>query len=330
MSIQSAIDPRIRNLSYSSLLTLHSCPREFQLYKLQHTVEQESVDIPQSVTFAYGHAVGGGIQGILENKSQSQVTWEEFIRWEPDLFATNDKQNKSFWGALHALNQFSHMRANGFLKDWELVRYQDKPACELSFCILLPDGFKYRGFVDAVLRNKITEEVMVLECKTTSSANLNPAQFKNSAQAVGYSIVLDAIFPELSSYKVLYLAYQTKSESYVQLPFDKSYYQRALWINELLLDIEIIKMYEAASIYPMHGESCFRFFRECGYYNTCTLSTERLATPLTTEAAAKLDNDLSEFQIQVTLEDLVRAQLAKNIAGKTITEIHIDEIDTIL
>ncbi len=308
-----SIDPRIRNLSYSSLLTLHTCPREYQLYKLQSSQEDRSEDTSQSVTFAYGHIVGSGIQGILESKSLSRVTFDAFLQWEPDLFADNPKQNKSFWSALHAINQFSHMRDYGFLSDWELVEYQGKPASELSFCIILPDGFKYRGFVDAVLHNRVSGEVMVLECKTTSSANLNPAQYKNSAQAIGYSIVLDAIFPELSAYKVLYLAYQTKSESFIQLPFDKSYYQRALWINELLLDVEMIKMYEAASIYPMHGESCFRYFRECGYYNTCTLSTERLKTELTPEMADKLDHDLSEFQIQISLEDLIRAQLGKNV-----------------
>jgi len=310
-AIYEGTDPRILNLSYSSLLTLHTCPRKFQLYKLNSKVEQDE-DIPGSITFAYGHVVGAGIQGILEGKSIDQVMWEQFLYWDIDLLADNPKQNKSFWGAMLALKQFASMYANGYLDGYELVEYQGKPACELSFVIHLPDGYKYRGFVDAVLRHKVTGEVLVLECKTTNAVAVNLAQYKNSAQGIGYSIVLDQLFPELSSYKVLYLVYQTKSEFFVQLPFDKSYYSRALWIQELLLDIEVIKMYEGLSIYPMRGESCYSFFRECEYLQVCTLPTERLATAITQSAYDKIQKDLTEFQIQVTLDELIKAQIAKD------------------
>jgi PD-(D/E)XK nuclease superfamily len=305
------MDKRIQNLSYSSLLTLHTCPRKFQLYRLNAEVEATE-DVPGSVTFAYGHAVGSGVQHILSGLSMDQAMWLMFLEWDIDLLAENPKQNKSFFGAIVAIQQFASMFENGYLEGYELVHYQGKPATELSFVIHLPDGFKYRGFVDAVLQHKTTGEVLVLECKTTNAATVNPAQYKNSAQAIGYSIVLDALFPTLSAYKVLYLVYQTKSESYVQLPFDKSYYSRALWIRELLLEIEVIKLYESAEIYPMHGESCYSFFRECEYMQTCTLSTERLTSPLSPGDEAKLDAQLEQFQIQIGIEDLISAQLAKD------------------
>lgn len=255
--------------------------------------------------------IGEGIQQVLEGYSESQILWSQFTKWGPDLYAENTKQNKSFWSAWIAIRQFISMREAGYLDGYELVWYEGKPASELSFSIQLPDGFIYRGFVDAVLQHTETKEVMVLECKTSSATNINPAQYKNSAQAIGYSIVLDAIFPELSSYKVLYLIYQSKSESYIQLPFDKSYYQRALWIQELLLDIEVIKMYESASIYPMRGESCYSYYSECEYYNMCTLSTSHLTTPLTTEQKAQMDTELDRYQIRISLEDLINAQLNK-------------------
>lgn len=307
-------DPRILNLSYSSLLTLHTCPRKFQLYKLNSKVEREE-DIPGSITFAYGHVVGAGIQGILEGKTIGTVMWDMFLMWDIDLLHENPRQNKSFWGAMVALKQFASMYENNYLDGYELVTYNGKSAAELSFVIHLPDGFKYRGFVDAVLQHKITGEVLVLECKTTNATAVNPAQYKNSAQAIGYSIVLDVLFPTLSSYKVLYLVYQTKSEDFVQLPFDKSYYSRALWIKELLLDLEVIKLYEAEDqTYPMRGESCYSFFRECEYMQVCTLSTERLTEPLTTQELTKLESQLETFQIHVTLEQLIEAQLTKEAA----------------
>jgi hypothetical protein len=311
------IDKRILNLSYSSLLTLHECPRKFQLYRLNSKGEVTE-DWNQSLTFAYGHCVGKGVQDIFENKTLEQIMWEAFINWEADLLHENPKQNKSFWGALQAIRQLYSARQSGFLEDYELVYWQDKPACELSFLIRLPTGFVYRGFVDAVLRHRVTGKVVVLECKSTSAAKVNPAEYKNSAQAIGYSIVLDAIFPDLSSYEVLYLVYQTKSTEWTTIPFQKSYFQRALWIRELLLDVEVISLYEKSQIYPMRGESCYSFFRECEYLQHCTLSTTHLVDALTPAISQKIDDELSKFQIQITIDDLIRAQLSKNTQAPTV------------
>jgi len=302
---EGKIDYRIRQLSYSSLLTLHNCPRKFQLNRLRTTHRTEE-SIKSTVTFAFGHIVGEAIQLALEGKSEEEIIWKMFLGWHTDLANVDEKAEKSFWTAVWALKKFLALRAQGFLKEYELVYYEERPACELSFCIVFPDGFRLRGFVDAVLRHKTTGEILVLECKTTGSATLNPATYKNSAQAIGYSVVLDHIFPDLSSYKVLYLVYQTKSKEYTPIPFTKTYLQRALWIRELLLDLETIKMYEEAEVYPMRGENCFDFFRECEYFNTCQLSTQYL-----TKACTKEEEDKTEYQVVIGLEDLLDTQLRK-------------------
>jgi len=302
---EGKIDYRIRQLSYSSMLTLHSCPRKFQLYRLRTTYRAPETD-KSSITFAFGHVVGEAIQLAIEDKSESEIIWKMFLGWHTDLFAEDPKLNKSFFGAVIALKRFLALRESGFLKEYDLVYYNGKPACELSFSVIFPDGFRLRGFVDAVLRHRDTGKVIVLEVKTTGSATVNPATYKNSAQAIGYSIVLDSIFPDLSSYEVLYLIYHTKTGEYLPLPFQKTYLQRALWIRELLLDIETIKMYEEAEVYPMHGESCYSFFRECEYLNVCQLSTEYLTKPCTAD-----QEDSTAYQITLTLDDLLTTQLAK-------------------
>jgi len=302
---EGKIDYRIRQLSYSSMLSLHTCPRKFQLYKLRTTAGAEE-SAKSTVTFAFGHVVGEGIQLALEGCSESEVIWKMFLGWHTDLFAEDPKLNKSFFQAVIAIKRFFSLRSGGFLEDYELVYYNGEPACELSFAVVFPDGFRLRGFVDAVLRHKNTGKVIVLECKTTGSTTINPATYKNSAQAIGYSIVLDAIFPDLSAYEVLYLIYNTKSGEYLPLPFQKTYLQRALWIRELLLDIETLKMYEEAEVYPMHGESCYSFFRECEYLNVCQLSTDYL-----TKACTPDQEDKTEYQIVLTLDDLLTTQLAK-------------------
>ena len=234
-----------------------------------------------------------------------EVLWKLFLGWHAD-FAAEDDKNKSITSAIIALMKFKSMRDQGFLSDWEVVIYNGKPACELSFCINLPDGFRLRGYVDVVLRNKVTGAVMVLELKTTGKASFSPSEYKNSAQAIGYSIVLDVLFPEISSYEVLYLIYQSKSQEYTPITFSKSYLQRALWIKELLLDIEMIKLYEKSECYPMRGESCFNYYRDCTYINSCQMSTDILTGPLTVK-----DVDVTEYQINLSLLDLVNAQLSK-------------------
>lgn len=302
---EGKIDYRVRQLSYSSILVLHSCPRKFELYRRRSTFRTEE-SIKSTVTFAFGHVVGTGIAEILQGIPIDQVIWNMYLGWHTDLAARDDKLDKGIYTAIFAIQRLVAMRETGFLQEYELVYYNGQPATELSFAIDFPDGFRLRGFVDAVLRHTGTGQIIVLECKTTGAVTLNPATYKNSAQAIGYSIVLDVIFPEISSYEVLYLVYQTKSKEYTPIPFEKSYLQRALWIQELLLDIETIKMYEAAEVYPMRGESCFSFFRECEYFNTCQLSTKYLTKPCT-----ETESDKTEYQIKLSLSDLLETQLKK-------------------
>lgn len=306
------IDPRLKLLSHSSRTTLHKCPRKYQLYRLssEQIALEETKGIEQGVTFAYGSAVGVGIQSVMEGKSEVQVTIDTFLEWDVDLLDETPRQKKSFWLALFAVQKFMGLREKGFLDEYELVYYNDKPAVELSFNISLPNGFYYRGFLDAVLQHKQSKEVLVLENKT-SSGTANSAMFKNSGQALGYSVILDILFPNLSSYSVLYLVYETRSMEYKELPYEKSLLQRALWLQELLIDTQLIETYEAYNTYPMHGESCFDFFRECEYLSLCTLSTDALTKPLTTAILGRVEEDKTKYDFSVDFYDLVTAQIEK-------------------
>lgn len=317
------MDARLKLLSYSSLLTLHSCPRKFQLYRLNSQAEAGSLEseTSQNVTFAFGHVVGEGIALVFAGASEEQVIWQMFLGWHADLEDRNIKQVKSFYHAVAAIQRLISLRECGFLEEYEVLEYNGKPAIELAFRIGFPDGFKMRGSVDVVLKHKETGQVLILECKTSSAANINPASYKNSAQAIGYSVVLDVIAPGLSGYEVLYLVYQTKNMSYEQYRFSKSYLQRALWIQELLLDIETIKLYEGSGVYPMRGESCLDFYRECEYLNLCTLTTKHLVTPEPPEDTL----DTKIYDVELTLMDLVNAQVDKNTADinnrNTVTDV---------
>lgn len=306
------IDPRLKLLSHSSRTTLHTCPRKYQLYRLSsQTISLNTEkETEQGVTFAYGTAVGVGIQSALESKSENEVYMDTFLSWDTDLLDNTPRHNKSFWTALFAVKKFMALRKEGYLDEYELVYYKGKPAVELSFQIILPNGFKYRGYVDGVLKHKLTGQIMVLECKTTSG-NANSSQYKNSGQALGYSVILDILFPELSSYTVLYLVYESKTYEYKELPFEKTLLQRALWLQELLIDCQLVELYESYSTYPMHGESCFSFFKDCEYLSLCTLSTKNLTKPLTKDILEQIESDSNGYDFTVDFYKLVESQVEK-------------------
>jgi hypothetical protein len=305
------IDPRIKMLSFSSVKTLRKCGRKFELYRKKATDDamDPTAASNQNVTFAFGHVVGEGIQDVMDGIPEDTIIFKMFLGWHASLADNNPKQNKSFYLAVLAIQRFISLRTNGFLDEYELLEFNGRSAKELSFRITLPNGFTFRGSVDAVLRHKVTGKILVLECKTSSSTNLNPTTFKNSSQAVGYSVVLDVVAPDIVQYDVLYLVYLTKDMVYEQLRFPKTYLQRAQWIQELLLDVEIIKLYERTGVYPMNGESCNDFFRDCEYLNQCTLSTALITTPPIEGAV----HDDKVYDIELTLEDLIEGQMKKVI-----------------
>lgn len=326
------LDTRLTNISYSSLLTLHRCPREFQIQRMQNKREElteEEKNSSNSITLTYGTVIGDGIQDLLVGLTYEEVVFKTFLKWNPDIFSIDEKRNKSIWSALFALDIFSNLRKNGFLDEWEVVIYKGKPATELSFRITFPDGFKFRGHVDVVLVNKKTGKLMVLELKTTAMTNVNPALYKHSSQAIGYSIVLDAIAPEASSYQVLYLVLESKTNNFIPFEFPKSYYERARWIRELHSDTELLTYYSQKDLFPMRGESCLRFNRECDYYGVCTLSDDRLFNKANDEN--QVNSDKTIYDIEISLQDLIDSQSKKelkNVSSNTTAANSVSRIDT--
>ena len=299
--IDSDIDPRLLLLSHSSRTTLHRCPRKYQLQKIASTPFHKE----ENVTLAFGTVVGLGIQCVLENKPINTVIMEMLLAWRlPDLYEEEEKTKKSFFLAIFAVQQFTAIR-NGALAEYELAYFNGKPAVELSFRIALPDGFKYRGFVDVVLRHKTTGKLLVLEVKTTGAKTVTEATYKNSGQALGYSLILDAIAPHESEYEVWYLVYLSSTQQFEILPFRKHYSDRAFWIQELLMDVERIQYYENNGRYPSYGESCYDFFRVCQFYSNCQMSTAMLSIAYDPETMA----DKNEYLLELSLLDLVQRLL---------------------
>lgn len=296
------VDPRYLRTSYSSSLDLHACPRFYQLSRLKAPRQE---DASSNITFSYGHAVGEGIQEFLIHRNLDKAIWTMFLHWDVELFDENEKQKKSFFRAVAALMQFASLCNEGLLSDYEVVEFNGKPAAELSFRIHFPHT-TYRGYIDLVLRHILTGELLILELKTSSANYINHYQYKNSAQAIGYSVILDKIAPGTTAYSVLYLVQLTKLERFEVFEFPKTYHQRALWVKDRLWDEQIIlglaEYYGNYGIWPMHGESCTRFGRTCDFMDMCHLQTENVMAPLRENQLTESTTYDFEFTVQELLE----------------------------
>lgn len=266
----------LKLLSHSAIQTLRSCPRKFELDRLSPSRRDAA-----TIHTAFGSAVGDGIQKVLETNSLDAGLLAAYKAWDVDLYETAPKAYKSFPHAVLAVTNFYENILPQF-GDWELLRIPDKrggtkPACELSFVVKLPLGYYYRGFLDAVLRNKANGRYRVLELKTTGSKFVDEASYSNSFQGVGYSIILDKIAPEgYSDYEVLYLVFKTFNQTFEDYPFLKLSSHRMNWLNDLLLTVETLELYKRTKRFSTNGDSCKAFGRLCRFYEECNYSNDSI------------------------------------------------------
>lgn len=308
------VHPNLKLLSYSSGVTLHRCPRKYELYKLLGKRAADDGSSGQE-HLTFGDAVGIAIQEMLTHGDKNKATFAVFMAWKSSIDDdAGERDKKTFWHALYAIDKFD-LLLKTVLAKYELIAINGRPATEVGFSLALGDGYFYRGFIDAVLRHKVTGEIVVLENKTTKFKNLHEAMYKNSGQGLGYSLVLDVLthefeVAETSSYKVIYCAYKSTALEFEVFNFTKSHTQRALWIKNMLHDVRLIEDFAIDNYFPGYGESCYDFFRPCEYLDLCNLSTERLIGG-TIEAHPAKEDDASKYDYHFDLEQVIESQLAR-------------------
>lgn len=306
-----AMNSNLGLLSYSSCCLLHSCPRKFQLYKL---LNPELTKQERDIHTDFGNLVGYGIQVYLITKDKDLTYLRMLSTWTEDLDDEDAKKDKkTFFHALLAIDKFTVM-ADNVLRDYEVVIFDEKSAAELGFSVSFFDNFKYRGYMDLLLVNKFSREFLVIECKTTKFKKISSAQYKNSAQGLGYSLVVDAIASALSlqtsnSFEVLYPVWSTaEAEWNVDNRFPYSYTDRAKWLRNVLLDVKHIAEFAEEDHFPQHGESCYSFFKECEYLDICGMSDASLQLDKSKEVVEEED----KYQFHFSLEEIINAQIEKH------------------
>lgn len=291
--------------SFSQLEVFQRCPRKFQMQK-QNAARNTMLDFSQNVDFAFGHAVGAGIQNYLITRDIEVACFNAMLAWNADWTAEIPKKRKNLWGALLAVEKFAATVIDGTLEDWELLILPNgKPAIEVSFSFHCGNGFKHYAHMDIALRNKRTRQIAVMDCKTTGMTEPEEAIYSNSTQALSYAIMLETVLQEdIVDYDVMYLVYSSTDREWHNLVFTKSSLDQAEFIKDLLLTQDMIKTYNEVGFFPKRGNACYEFFRRCEYYGECNLvSDEPLPIMEDDVEAEKADYVITLTSVVETLKE---------------------------
>lgn len=298
-------------ISHSSLDTLLTCERKFQLEKLLKTdVERE--DTEHTV---FGKAFGAGVATYMVTGNRDHALYQAWLTYFPELQTDKKNQARCFSALIASFPQLDRL-----LEEYEVVSFKEQPAVELSYRINISEHYYFVGHIDVVLKNIFTDLHFIMEVKTTGLGliDLDPL-YKNSGQALGYSIALDKIVGEAqSSYGVLYFVAQLgrdfKAKIHV-LPYQKTLLDRLNWFLTLGQDIQRLDTMREINVYPMRGRSCIQFMRPCKFFGICGLKSfdvpkEQVPDEIEYDFVYELDELVADHVKRVKIPPMKMKELA--------------------
>lgn len=300
------LQQHINATSYSQVELFHGCPRKYLLTKyeaLEKVRLQYGEGIQENIDFAFGHAVGAGVQTFLLKKSLDAALLECSLAWRAGFDDALPNKKKSLWQALAAVDSFVAFYNTSDLVDWELFHFPDGTAgVEVSYELDCENGFKHYGHIDLVMQNKITGRIGVFELKTHGFRAFEEAIYANSAQGPGYAVVLDALVPGLTSFDVKYLAYSAPSEQWDYHDFPTSVRSKTEYLVDLVTTHSLMQRYRDMASWPKRGKECFTFQRRCKFFNECNIIPRQELPVLQPEDSAETVN------FKLTLSQVVAQQ----------------------
>ena len=326
------------NLSHSIRESFHKCPRYYQI-----TVENNHgrTSARKSLIFAFGHSVAAGVQSLVSGKTLEESIMHALAAYDiDDLF--EDYRGRNFGKVILALQLFE--RQVKFLSDWEVAWFIDadgnkRSGVEFDFLIELTNDGTYQGHIDVVMYNRELNQFMILELKT--AATYYETTYRNSTQALGYSLVLDYILDAMkeslqldaeaiasakSMNQVLYYIFDIGEEAWVDLNLRQTSLAKSDFLLDVDTDVMLIKHYRTIKLFPKRGSNCRKYNSECEFFTTCDFNS------LVYEQAPK---SKSQFEtnakpaIHIKLEELIQQQMerARQDFYKTTDAAGIPDID---
>lgn len=272
-SLYPNLDRKPLRLSYSSNSLVETCARKFQLTKDKNLTEwdlpRDSRENNQHLDF--GSAIGIGTAEYIVSNNLEKAIWAALTNFNyADETATKN--------AISLVSCLQTLHATWDPDKWEVATYHGKPAVELSFKVILDEATQdyYCGYVDLVLTHRESGLSVVLEVKSTGLKIVDLAPlYQNSAQGLGYSVVLDPITGGSLAWQTLYLAYQFKSNNIIPtlhvFPFKKTLRDRLEWLLDLRILYERILSHVSLSYWPKRSSGCVFYSKPCPLFGVCDL-----------------------------------------------------------
>ena len=290
--------PEIR-LSYSTLRTLHSCPRKFEITRFRNP-NLNNTEYEDTLDTIIGSALHAGLQSWLLHQDDERAVVDCWTAYRPWL---EEDSKAKHWGTL--LDGLEQLILRMESSDWRLLGSR----VEYSYRIWINKEKRhyYCGFMDGVLQNQDTGEIACLEAKTTGMKfhNLEP-QYANSNQGLGNSIVLDAEVPDHSSFAMVYPVVQFISPKKVQTflyEFQKSRMDRLEWLQGLIMEYEQILRYLEFQHFPKNGDSCMSWGKPCPFFGGCEVTGD--------EWSPVKDAPPDGWEIEFELDELIQIQIER-------------------
>ena len=281
-------------LSNSSLDVLHECERKWQLERLlvDPSVREENEHT------VFGRAYGAGIANYLVHQNTDLALYTAWLNYFPEMESDNKNQALCVIALLSAFPKLDTL-----LMEYEVVSFNGKPAVELSFRLNINEHYYFVGYIDVVLRNRISGVHIVVDAKSTGLQlyELDPL-YKNSGQTIGYSIALDRVAGEpLASYSVGYIVAQINARSYTVKTqtffYNKTILDRLQWFMSLGMDVAHLEQMAELDFYPKRGTSCLKYNRPCRYFGLCGLHSS--------DVLKKREEDVIEYDFVYDLNELI-------------------------
>lgn len=288
-------------LSHSALKTFNTCERKFQLERLLEGAPSKE----ETSHTVFGKAFGVFVSSYFLTQDVSMSIYKAWLEYYPVVEDDAKTEETMIISCLASVSQLDLL-----IQDYEVATFNFKPAVELSFRLEVDDNCYFVGYIDLVLRSKLTGRMAILEVKTTglSLFDLSPL-FQNSGQALGYSITLDQIVGEnQSDYDVIYLIAQLNKKTFGSvkvhtLTFSKTLADRFNWFIALKMDADRLGAMLEAQVFPMRGDSCLQFMRPCPHFNTCQLhSLDRIK---------EIEVDEIDYQFRFELEEVIDSHIKR-------------------
>lgn len=267
-------------VSYSSLNTFSSCPRKFEFSKLY---DRRARDFD---TFAadVGTCLHQGYQNYLMYRDEDKALWAMLESYPYEGYWHQENDYRCVEACIVTLEA---MIESDSMLEWRVAEIKKPdgeivPAIEVPFelrlkGINLPDGrgIAITGFIDALLRNVMTDRFRTWDIKTHRRTLKDAtAKYKFDEQQVPYGIVLEHIQGNsVSEFEVCYL------DTFVDLaaPAVEPYYfmkdSDAVqeWLMNTVLKCQQIQRFMEMNYFPRTSGGCMNFNKPCFYLQPCEL-----------------------------------------------------------